>query len=434
MNVYDAAKQRIEYIFSKFDNVYIAFSGGKDSGTLVNLVYDFLRSPAGAGKKCTTLFIDLEGHYKRTHDFSWKLMMDNAHLATPMWICLPMRSWNTVSMHETWWKFWDPEKKDKWVRPMPESEYVINSDNNPFGRFWHEGITFEDFITEFGDWFAKENGGKCAGLVGIRTQESLNRWRALNRDDVSRFENVKYSVVKTDLTVNFYPIYDWTVEDIWTYHAKTAAPYNETYDQFYKAGVALGKMRICEPFGDEQKAGLNMFRIIEPETWGRLLDRVSGVNFGNIYCGTKAIGSADMTLPAGHTWKSYCKFLMKTLPTATRDNYMSRFVKYIKYWHYTGSPMLPQHIKEIPAGAAVNTEKFSKRGRGEKHVVKFNKILDDLPAIYTKCDVPTWKKFCSVILANDITCKRLGFAITKHQRDLRKEALKKYARKKEISK
>ena len=37
-NVYEAALERIAYCFQEFDNVLVAFSGGKDSGVLLNLV------------------------------------------------------------------------------------------------------------------------------------------------------------------------------------------------------------------------------------------------------------------------------------------------------------------------------------------------------------------------------------------------------------
>ena len=36
-NVYDLAQERLRMIFNEFDNVYISFSGGKDSGVLLNL-------------------------------------------------------------------------------------------------------------------------------------------------------------------------------------------------------------------------------------------------------------------------------------------------------------------------------------------------------------------------------------------------------------
>ena len=42
-NVYDAAQERFDYIFSEFDNIYVSFSGGKDSGLLLNLVMDYVK-------------------------------------------------------------------------------------------------------------------------------------------------------------------------------------------------------------------------------------------------------------------------------------------------------------------------------------------------------------------------------------------------------
>lgn len=424
MNVHEAALQRIDYIFNEFDNVYVSLSGGKDSGVLLNLVLDYMRAN-GIKRKVGVLFVDLEAFYKATIEFIEKIMLDNSDLINPYWVCLPMLSMNSVSMYEPWWVFWEEAKREKWVRPMPPHPFIINSANNPF-EFWRERMTFEEFIEQFGEWYARKHGGRTACLIGIRTQESLNRWRALNREDKGMWDDCAYSTKKAEDVYNFYPIHDWLVEDIWTYNGKFSKPYNRAYDLFHQAGVPLSKMRICEPFGDEQKAGLNLFRFVEPETWARVADRVSGANFGNIYCGTKAIGMRHFPLPKGHTWKSYCKFLLKTLPDDTRRNYMRRFVKFIKYWHREGTPTIDAHIQALPQDAIVNTQQFSVRGKGDKHVVRFKRILDELPGLDTKADFPTWKRMCMTILKNDITCKSLHFGLTKYELDKRAATIRKY--------
>lgn len=43
-NVYQLAQERLDIIFKEFDNVYVSFSGGKDSGVLLNMCIDYIRS------------------------------------------------------------------------------------------------------------------------------------------------------------------------------------------------------------------------------------------------------------------------------------------------------------------------------------------------------------------------------------------------------
>ena len=40
INVYDAAMQRMEFIFSNFEKVYVSFSAGKDSGIMVQMALE----------------------------------------------------------------------------------------------------------------------------------------------------------------------------------------------------------------------------------------------------------------------------------------------------------------------------------------------------------------------------------------------------------
>lgn len=417
--------ERIEYIFSNFENIYLSFSGGKDSGVMLNLVLDYMRIHH-TKRKISVLFIDLEAFYKRTIEFIEKMCFENTEFIDPYWVCLPMLTTNAVSMYEPYWIFWDPEKKSKWVREMPKYNFIINLANNPFD-FYKKNMTFEEFISLFGDWYADKHGGKeTACLVGIRTDESLNRYRAISRIDKASYKGKNYSTKITNKTYNFYPIYDWRVEDIWTYNGKFHRPYNNMYDLFYKAGVPLSKMRICEPYGNEQKAGLNLFKVVEPETWIKVVDRVSGANFGNIYCGTKALGAKRIKLPEGHTWKSYCKFLLKTLPVETRKIYIKKFVKFIRYWNKVGSPVSDEDILQLDPEMVVNTHQFSNRGLKDKYVVKFLEIPDVLPGLDNKTDFLSWRRMCMAILKNDISCESLSFSFTKRQVLRQQELIRKY--------
>lgn len=424
-NVFELAKERIAYIFSEFEDIYIAFSGGKDSGVMLNLVLDYMREKR-ISRKISALYIDVEASYLKTAEFIEQMILNNLDLIEPYWVCLPLVTNNAISMYEPYWVFWDRNKKDKWVRKMPGFDFVINENNNPF-LFYKENMTFEEFARLFGNWHGRmHNATKTACLIGIRSDESFNRYHALNREDKNSYKGNNYSTQVSETTYNFYPIWDWRVEDIWVYNGKFNKPYNRIYDLFYKAGVPLSKMRICEPYGDEQKAGLNLFKVLEPETWIKVVDRVSGANFGNIYCGTRATGTRSVILPEGHTWRSYCKFLLQTLPEVSRKIYVKKFIRFIRYWNKTGSPVSNEDIEVIDPEIIINTMLYSNRGKGDKYVVKFLSIPDTLPGLDNKTDFLTWKRMCMAILKNDINCLSLSFSITKRQILRQQELIKKY--------
>lgn len=420
-DVYTAAKERIEYIFDEFEHICISFSGGKDSGTVLNMCIDEARKRK---RKIGVLFIDLEAFYKKTIEFVERMLENNKDVLEPYWICLPMESPNSLSYLEPTWIWWDKEKEPIWVRPMPKKEYVINEENNPLD-FYKKNMPFEEFIKHFGNWYGK--GQKTATLVGIRTDESLNRFRAI-AGTKSMYKDKNYSTKVNENVYNFYPIYDWSVEDIWTYNGKFQKDYNKLYDLFYKAGVSIHKMRVDEPFGNEAKAGLSMFRVIEPDTWAKVVNRVSGANFGNIYSGNK-IMNAHYKLPKNHTWKSFTFFLLDTLPPEISEHYKIKFSKFIKYWVEKGCPVSEEHIKimeETCPDAIINTHEFSRRGKGDKEVIKFTKVVDEIPGVDNKDDVLTWRRMAMCIIKNDYTCKSLSFGMTKDLTVRQKAIMEKY--------
>lgn len=420
-NVYESAKERISFIFNEFDNICVSFSGGKDSGVVLNLAIEEARKRK---RKIGVVFIDLEAWYKKTEEFINRMIFNNLDVLEPYWICLPMKSDNSLSYFEPFWIWWERGKEDIWVRPMPQNEYVINLNNNKLD-FYKENMTFEDFVKEFGNWYGK--GEKTACLLGIRANESLNRYRAIVMDK-TKYKNKNYSTLVKNETYNFYPIYDWTVDDIWTYNGKFEKDYNHLYDLFYKAGISIYKMRVDEPFGDTCKAGLNMFKVIEPETWFRVANRVSGANMGSLYNHNKIMNS-NYTLPKGHTWKTFTEFLLDTLPKDTADNYRVKFYKFAKYWEEVGCGLPENEIKileEKYSDKIINTHQFNNRGKKDKEVIVFKDIVDEIPELDTKSELLTWKRMAMCIIKNDYLCRRLNFGITKDLTKRQSELLEKY--------
>lgn len=421
-NVYEAAVERVQYIFDEFENIYVSFSGGKDSGVCTHLMCEEARKRK---RKIGLLYIDIEANYKHTVDNIKSIIKEYKDVLKPMWVCLPMETNNALSYYETMWTWWERGKESVWVRKMPKMKYVINLENNPID-YYKEGMTFESFVDKFGQWYG--HGEKTACIIGIRTQESLNRWRALTSTSKETYKGKSFSTKVHENVYNFYPIYDWEVEDIWTYYGKTGKQYNKFYDLMYQAGVPITKMRIDEPFGDAAKAGLDMFRVIEPTTWAKVVNRVSGANFANIYS-KKSINRSKYKLPSGHTWESFTQFLLDTLPPETADHYRKKFDTFIKWWIEKGSPMPPESIKILEENYGediINTHEFSVRGKGDKEVIKFKKVVDEIPELDSKDDVLSWRRMAMAILKNDYYCSSLSFGITKAQAEKRRELLEYY--------
>lgn len=419
-NVYEAAQERLKYIFDNFERICVSFSTGKDSGVLLNMAIDEARK---RNREIGVLFLDLEAFYKKSIEFAERMFSANEDILDIYWVCLPLEQPNGSSYLEPTWLCWEKEKEEIWTREMPDNKWVVNEDNNPID-FYEKNMTFESFVAKWGTWYSQ--GKKTAILVGIRADESLIRYCAVARDDKkSSYEGKKWITSMSDDVVNAYPIYDWKATDDWIYNAKFGKDYNRLYDLMYKAGVPINKMRVDEPYGNESKVGLNLFRVIEPETWTRVVNRVSGANMGCIYQNNKLITSKH-PLPKNHTWKSYTQFLLSTLPEDTANKYRKIFAKYIREWAEIGWAMADEDIKALEEDGIniVNTHTITTRGNKDKEVVKVLETYDELP-LDRKRELPTWRRMAMCIIKNDICCKSLGFGITKELAAKKKAILEK---------
>lgn len=382
INVFEAAKERIKWTFDNFERVYTSFSAGKDSTVMLHMMMDEAKL---RGRTIGVLLVDLEGQYKLTIDHArtcFEKYADNIEL---YWVCLPIHLRNAVSVFETHWICWDKEKKDAWIRQLPP-EAISDEEYFPFFR---QGMEFEEFVPEFGEWYSQ--GKRCACCVGIRSDESLNRYRTIASKSKVMLEEKQFTTLVTEHVYNIYPIYDWRTADIWIYHAKNRdKEHNRLYDFMHLAGLSIHQMRICQPYGDDQRRGLWLFHLIEPETWARVVARVNGANGGALYVQEwgNINGYRKITKPKGHTWKSFASLLVNSMPPKTKEHYENKIFTFCGWWEQRGYP------DGIPDEADANLE--------------------------SKKDVPSWRRVCKSLLRNDYWCKGLSF--TQHK----SEAYKKY--------
>ena len=419
-------QKRLAYIFDNFENIYVSFSGGKDSGLLLNLCLQFMRQN-GITRKIGVFHQDFEAQYTETTKYVERTLTENLDLIEPYWVCLPMSCKTATSMFEQFWIPWECAKKDIWVREMPEYKSVININNHNFD-FYKYGMLQEDLYANFGEWYhrfvGKENG-KTIGLVGIRSQESLNRWRAVSKERKNLHHNLFWTTEEKKNIVSAYPLYDWTVEDVWTANARFGFDYNRLYDLFYYAGLSLSEMRVASPFNDWAIGSLKLYRVVEPNIWGKMVGRVNGANFSSIYGGTHALAWKNIRLPKGHTWKSYVDFLLKTLPDATRQTYEEKFATSLKFWHEKGGVLSAGTIEELRQMNIQINIKNETSYNTDKKPVTFSEYPDDLDVREFQT-VPSFKRMAICILKNDHLCKYMGFSQTKIETEKRKSALEKY--------
>jgi predicted phosphoadenosine phosphosulfate sulfurtransferase len=435
-NVYDAANERLAVAFRDFEYVLVAFSAGKDSGILLNLAYEYAKKH-GMLAKLAVYYEDYEAGYKFTHEYAERVFNGFPDIPRKYWLCLPISAACAVSMYQTRWIPWDEEKRDIWVRPMPDNQCVIHAGNCPYTFI--KGTKGFDARIQFAQWFAKEHG-KTAVLIGLRADESLTRLAIFTSQHRSMMHNkLRYTKVVDERTCNFYPIYDWKTRDVWIANAKFEWDYNKIYDLYYQAGLSVDQMRVASPFHQCGTANLQLFRVIDPNSWGKMVGRVNGVNFTGIYGGTTAMGWGKIKKPDHFTWKQYAEFLMSTLPDASKKKLLDSIARLTVTWAEKGYGRNPRVIKAmIDEGIEIeNTHEIAKNCT-KPDVYERIKIKSGFPDetsvhnLFRIC--PSWKGICVTIMKNDFGCLYMGCQRTTDQNILKLRALERYKAKSEMVK
>lgn len=427
-NVYEALQQRLKFIFEEFDNIIVSFSGGKDSGLLLDLTLDFQKKYY-PNKKIAVFHQDFEAQYSVTTKYVEQTFEKIKNDVEPYWVCLPMATRTAVSSYAMYWYPWDDTKEEAWVRPMPEFPYVINLKNNPITTYTYK-MHQEDLARQFSRWYKlSHENKKTVCLLGMRADESLHRYNGiLNKKYGYKEERWISTMFKDVWTAS--PLYDWSISDVWHAIYKFGYDYNRIYDLYFMAGLSPDQMRVASPFNDYAKESLHLYRVIDPQMWSKLVGRVQGANFAAIYGKTKAMGYRSLTLPEGYTWENYTRFLLDTLPKKLQDNYSKKFQTSIDFWHNTGGGLEEEVIEELKAKGY----KIRINGVSNYTLLRLQRVIFEGPIpdhtddIKSSKDIPSWKRMCYCILKNDHNCRFMGFNLTREQQRQVDNLRKKYGK------
>lgn len=387
---------------------------------LLNLCLDYIRRRQ-PGRRLGVFHIDYEVQYRETIDYVDRVLASNADVLDVYRVCVPCKVSTCTSMFQNYWRPWEPSKRELWVRPLPAEAYTQDDFD-----FFDDTLWDYEFQIRFTEWLHRRNrAGRTCCLIGIRSQESLNRWRTVHSDrNYKKYKGLQWIREMKHGIFNAYPIHDWLTTDIWVANGRFGWDYNRLYDLYYRAGVPLEKQRVASPFISQALSSLHLYRAIDPDMWGKMVSRVNGVNFAGLYGRSSMMGWYSIKLPPGMTWEGYLDFLLKTLPEPTRRNYQRKLAVSVNFWREKGGCLSDETIKKLEALGIPIVVGYHSNYKTNKRPVRME-YLDDIDLPEFK-ELPTFKRMCICILKNDHTCKYTGFSLNKVEKKLKDQVMEKY--------
>lgn len=285
-----AANKRVKFLFDNYENIQLAFSGGKDSTVLFHLINEEAKK---RNRKFILYFQDQEAEYQGTADFvEWAMQQPNV---IPQWYQVPIFMTNAASHQQLF--LWAWGVGEKWVR-----------EKNPIAIHSIKGRYPKRFY-KFNLWVAQQNRKKYKNIVsviGLRAEESPDRRFVMFGEDSELFW-----LRRVNEPHKAYPIIDWSYTDVWKYLTDNNFKYNKIYDKMYMLGGNLRSFRVSNLVHEKAFRCLTDLQELEPETYNRLEERLHGVHSAAIY-GNEDLMYSIKKLPSKFkSWKEYRDFLLE---------------------------------------------------------------------------------------------------------------------------
>lgn len=300
-------------------------SGGKDSTVLFHLA---LMVAEERGRLPLKVFwLDQEAEWQATVDYMTSVMHRDDVI--PYWCQFPFDFTNSLSPVCNFIRVWDEEREKDWVHP--KDSISIKENPSKYNRF-------KDLVNNLPEYCTDSNN--CAVLVGMRITESLNRRACIAYGKVS-YKGITWCKAKKDRHQVFWPIYDFTNDDIWTAIARNHWDYNKIYDYQYQAGQAKQTMRVSALIHETAWHSIEFLQEFEPKTYDRFVKRISGVStFAHAFDNDSVM---PRQLPfAFADWKEYRDYLLEHI---TQPQYRQLFRE--RWKNQNSEEWYKVHIKEI---------------------------------------------------------------------------------------
>jgi len=350
-NVLVAARERIAMLFDRFETINVSVSSGKDSTVLYSLC---LQEAMRRKRKIVCFFLDQEAEYQSSIELIRRMMLHPNVI--PQWFQVPIYMTNATSYSDYFLYAWGPG--EHWMREKDAA--AIQS----------VPVKYPQRFYDFFRWH-ENNHPEAAYLVGLRADESITRFRAVTKHP--GWDGLRWSTVEGKIN-RFYPIYDWTVYDVWHFIYEYNIVYNKIYDLMFMDNKSIyNRMRVSNLIHEKSFKCLVDLPRYEPDTYSRLCRRIGGVATAARYASERLVFNNKQLPEHYHNWKEFRDFMLNNLPNPEhRTRFKKRFDKQEPTEH-----MYQQQVGQLLINDYENSRPFdTKRAeKNQKLIAKWRALL-----------------------------------------------------------